>query len=140
MIEAYGTTQVGRLGRQHFDGLYLYVGSAMGAGGFKRIERHRAVACGRNKTRHWHIDYLLALGKLKGAFALETQKWTECALVRELAKKAEAVIPGFGASDCHCRTHLFKVASDYDTIVSDVLRALGLKLEGLKFCRARARA
>ncbi len=84
MIEAHGKTQIGRLGRQHFDGIYLYVGSAMGSGGFKRIERHRAIARGQNKSRRWHIDYLLALGELKGAFISEAAESAsqrfECAL------------------------------------------------------------
>lgn len=137
VIEAHGKTQVGRLGLKHFDGIYLYVGSTMGPGGFKRLERHRAVASGRNKTQHWHIDYLLALGELKGIFTSETrppsQKQNlECALAHELAKRTEPAIEGFGASDCRCLTHLFKSVSDCDTIISEALRALGLKTEALK--------
>lgn len=125
VIEAHGKTQVGCLGRRCFDGIYLYVGSAMGPGGFKRIERHRAVACGRNKTRRWHIDYLLALGELRGAFIIATNKDMECALARELAKRTEPAVEGFGASGCLCLTHLFKVTKDYDIIISEALRALG---------------
>ncbi len=110
VVEAHGETTVGRLGRQRFDGIYLYVGSALGPGGFKRVERHRAVAQGRSKTRRWHIDYLLGLGQLRGVLLFETQdKAMECALARELARAAEPVIVGFGASDCRCRTHLFRV-------------------------------
>ena len=54
------TIIVGALGEHTFErGWYAYTGSALGSGGFVRIERHRAVANGENDTRHWHIDYLL---------------------------------------------------------------------------------
>ncbi len=110
VIEAHGTVCVGRLGQRSFDGVYLYVGSAMGPGGFKRVERHRAVAQGRNKTKRWHIDYLLGLGQLKGALLFETSdRAMECALAEALAGCAEPVITGFGASDCRCQTHLFRL-------------------------------
>ncbi|MFN4217844.1 MAG: GIY-YIG nuclease family protein [Candidatus Bipolaricaulia bacterium] len=110
VIEAHGQTRVGRLGPQSFDGIYLYVGSALGPGGFKRIKRHRAVAEGRNQTRRWHIDYLLSLGQLRGALLFKTSdKTMECALAKQLACFAEPVIAGFGASDCRCQTHLFRL-------------------------------
>lgn len=110
VIEAHGQTRVGRLGRQTFDGIYLYIGSALGPGGFKRVERHRAVAQGRNKTRRWHIDYLLGVGQLKGVLLVETSdKTAECALAETLAGFADPAIAGFGASDCRCVTHLFRL-------------------------------
>lgn len=110
VVEAHGQTRVRRLGRHSFDGVYLYVGSALGPGGFKRVERHRAVAQGRNKTRRWHIDYLLGIGQLKGVLLFEiADKTMECALAETLAGFAEPVIDGFGASDCRCQTHLFRL-------------------------------
>jgi endonuclease-3 len=107
-IEAHGEIEVGRLGPQRFDGLYLYVGSALGPGGLKRIERHLAVAQGRNLARHWHIDYLLALGELKQIFVMETTERLECLLAQELSMRFDPAIIGFGSSDCSCKTHLFK--------------------------------
>lgn len=108
VIETHGKATIGRLGHQRFDGIYLYVGSALGPGGFKRVERHRAVAQGHNKTRRWHIDYLLALGRLRGVFVIETsEKKLECALARGLARVVQPVVKGFGSSDCRCATHLF---------------------------------
>jgi len=112
VIEAHGSTRVGRLGLRRFDGLYLYVGSALGPGGLKRVERHRAVASGKNQTKRWHIDYLLALGELKGVFVLKTKEKKEkleCALAHELGKRFEPAVRGFGSGDCRCKTHLFKV-------------------------------
>lgn len=126
LIEAHGETEVGRLGRQRFDGLYLYVGSAMGPGGFKRVERHVAVACGSKRTRRWHIDSLLELGQLKGAFVMETlDREMECVLACKLAGWAEPTVDGFGSSDCACRTHLFRVASPQGLRKS--LRSLGMQ-------------
>ena len=109
VLEAHGTVRVGRLGRQRFDGVYLYVGSALGPGGLKRVERHRAVALGRNKTRRWHIDYLLALGSLRGVFVIETSQKIECAVAQRLSRIAQPVVKGFGSSDCQCCTHLFRL-------------------------------
>lgn len=129
VIEAHGEAQVGSLGSQRFDGLYLYVGS----GGLRRIERHRAVANGGNKSRHWHIDYLLGLGELKCALCANVKRRPslECALARELAKRAKPAIEGFGASDCRCRTHLF--VGDGEAVVSEAMKTLRLKPKVLKF-------
>jgi len=107
VVEAHGRTEVGRLGDHAFSGLYAYVGSALGPGGLKRVERHRAVARGHNSARHWHIDYLLGLGTLKAAFTLNTEKRLECALARALGERATPSVRGFGSSDCRCLTHLF---------------------------------
>lgn len=115
-VEAHGSIDVGRLGPQRFDGLYLYVGSALGPGGLKRVERHRAVASGENKARRWHIDYLLALGKIKHVFILETEEKLECALTHELAKHFEPAIAGFGSSDCRCETHLFRASGPWEPL------------------------
>ncbi|WP_394325733.1 DUF123 domain-containing protein [Halolamina pelagica] len=52
------TIEVGALGAQRFPaGGYCYSGSALGSGGFSRIDRHRRVAAGEHDVRHWHVDY-----------------------------------------------------------------------------------
>jgi len=119
------------LGLQRFDGLYLYVGSALGPGGLKRLERHQAVASGKNKTRRWHIDYLLALGEFEGVFVLQTEAKLECALARELAERFAPVIWGFGSSDCRCVTHLFRGRS-----LREVQRELERSFDFLELRRA----
>jgi len=109
-LEAWGEVVIGRLGRWRLAGTYAYVGSARGPGGFRRLERHRRVAEGRSSTRRWHIDYLLAAGRWRGAFARETEDpAAECALARALAEHLPPAIPHFGSSDCRCPTHLFAV-------------------------------
>ncbi len=119
-VEAHGFAHVGRLGLQRFDGLYLYVGSALGPGGLKRVERHRAVASGQNRTKRWHIDYLLALGEIKGVFVLRTEERLECALAHALGKRFEPAVRGFGSSDCRCETHLFRASGSWERLVLEV--------------------
>ena len=132
LIEAHGWIKVGKLGRFPFDGDYLYIGSARGPGGFKRVERHLAIAAGEGKARRWHIDYLLAAGTLQAAWLIPDTSLDECELVRKLiARGAAPAIPGFGASDSECETHLlhvegFKAAQ---AMLSKLARELGLRLE-----------
>lgn len=85
-------------------GGYAYTGSAMGSGGFARLDRHRRVAAGDNEARHWHVDSLLghpdtalvAVERVVGADV-------ECRVARALP---DGPVDGFGASDCDCRSHL----------------------------------
>lgn len=52
--------KVGAIGEVFFDeGYYAYTGSALGNAGFARVRRHKEVVSGKNKTKQWHIDYLL---------------------------------------------------------------------------------
>lgn len=97
--------EVGALGSVSVPaGGYAYVGSAFGAGGLGRVDRHRRVAAGDHDVRHWHVDYLLGSPAVSwaGAIAL-TDRDRECALARELGN---GPIAGFGSSDCDCRSHL----------------------------------
>ncbi|MBP1986722.1 GIY-YIG nuclease family protein [Halolamina salifodinae] len=97
--------EVGALGEHRFPaGGYCYTGSALGSGGFARIDRHRRVAAGEHDVRHWHVDYfgghpdtqLVAVERTPGQDC-------ECAVARELG---DGPVSGFGASDCDCETHL----------------------------------
>ena len=103
------TLTVGRLGT--FDllpGLYAYAGSARGAGGLRaRIGRHLR----KEKPLHWHIDYLTARASIVEVWLRESPERLECgwaALLRGTEGVGEP-IPGFGASDCACLTHLFVI-------------------------------
>lgn len=95
---------VGALGEHTFDrGWYAYTGSALGTGGFARVERHRAVAAGENDTRHWYIDYLLGHPTSRiAAVARTADADVECAVASALPGQPA---PEFGASDCNCDTH-----------------------------------
>ncbi|OGO04063.1 MAG: hypothetical protein A2Y73_08645 [Chloroflexi bacterium RBG_13_56_8] len=96
---------VGSLGSMAFRaGYYLYVGSAL-AGLGARLARHLR----KEKTLHWHIDYLLEYGEIEETwYSLGTQH-LECdwAHAIEDLPSVSASHNRFGASDCACPTHLF---------------------------------
>jgi Uri superfamily endonuclease len=128
LIRAEGSTQVGSLGLLEFGGTYVYVGSARGRAGPRRIERHADIAEGRREGRFWHIDHLLRLGQLEAIVSAETVERQECAVASRIAQVAAEAVPGFGSSDCRCRSHLFRV-DEHDAVstVSRVMAELGLR-------------
>ncbi len=125
--------QIGKLGKLHFrKGFYAYTGSALGTGGFKRVERHFNVATGKNSTRKWHIDYLLSESKIINAILLPTEDAIECKLARSLRKiSGISIISGFGCTDCFCDTHLIFIANAIEDeakkLIIDVCNNIGIK-------------
>ena len=117
------TIEVGALGEHAFPaGWYAYTGSAFGAGGFSRVDRHRELARGERAVRHWHVDYLLGHPAASIETAMLTErKDVECAVADALPS---AGIAGFGASDCGCSSHL-AYAEDRGTLLAAVERAHG---------------
>lgn len=96
------TITVGSLHNVGFScGFYAYVGSAMG-GIRTRLGHHLK----KSKRRHWHIDYLLEKATIVDVRICETESRTECAIAQALSSQFDS-IPGFGSSDCRCRSHLF---------------------------------
>jgi len=96
---------IGGLGIQHLgQGYYLYVGSAMG-GLRGRVARHLR----KDKRLHWHIDYLLRAATVVEVWYRVGPERLECAWAGALRRsgRVEAVVRGFGASDCRCWGHLF---------------------------------
>ncbi len=99
---------VGGLGGVRFrKGYYLYVGSAM-KDLSKRIGRHRRLT----KKYHWHIDYLREQAEFVAAIPIRASANLECSLARSLGDISDWTVPGFGASDCSCETHLFGMSED----------------------------
>ncbi len=95
--------KIGALGEIHFDeGFYAYTGSALGAGGFARVARHRDVSAGKNRTKQWHIDYLLPFVEIVETI---TSPRLECSVAAGIDRELSRVA-GFGCSDCHCASHL----------------------------------
>ena len=97
---------IGKLGTLNLQpGYYVYVGSAFGPGGLKaRIGHH----CKSSRRRHWHIDYLskyLPPDEVWYTYdpTHREHHWSE---VLSHARGASSPLPGFGSSDCHCRSHL----------------------------------
>jgi len=98
---------VGSLGSICFSkGYYAYVGSALN-GIEARVGRHLR----NNKKTHWHVDYLLQHSTVTKVFIYETAERIECHLSRALSLHFLSV-PGFGSSDCNCRSHLYYVGAE----------------------------
>lgn len=99
--------EIGRLGLLHLEpGYYAYVGSALGPGGLRtRLGRHLHGA-GRV---HWHIDNLRAHAAPVEAWYSYGPWRREHQWSAALRSRSDAAIPlpGFGASDCRCDSHLF---------------------------------
>lgn len=99
---------VGSLGECLFrPGLYVYVGSARGAGGLRsRIRRHLQ----RRKRKRWHIDYLTTHPSFRAVAVCfgASSKQSEGRIVAELcANGLLPYIPRFGsADDPGATTHL----------------------------------
>jgi Uri superfamily endonuclease len=99
---------VGALGEQTFPpGNWLYCGSARGPGGMgARIGHHSRFT----ERPRWHIDYLRLAGTPVEVWYAPSGESLECAwagLLSGIDGVAEGP-RGFGASDCGCRTHLFR--------------------------------
>ncbi|WP_251328216.1 GIY-YIG nuclease family protein [Haloplanus pelagicus] len=96
---------VGALGTHRFPaGAYAYTGSALGSGGFARVDRHRRIVAGENDTRHWHVDYLTGHPATDLVTVVTSEgDDVECAVADRLPA---GPVDGFGASDCDCRSHL----------------------------------
>lgn len=96
--------KAGRLAPFSFqEGYYLYAGSALG-GLHSRIKRHIR----DNKKPHWHIDYLRQEARIIEVWYLDSSVRLECAWYQYAVRlpHAQAVLAGFGSSDCGCYSHL----------------------------------
>lgn len=117
---------VGSLGEIRFrKGWHVYVGSAMGPGGFARVRRHRRLALEKDRPPRWHVDHLLVSPcfTLRHIVCGPSERNLECALAGEMGGK---VVPRFGSSDCSCRGHLFYLAADPVAGVRRAMATLGL--------------
>ncbi len=121
------TITVGSREALHFPcGYYAYAGSAMGGLGARLSHHFRT-----NKKPRWHIDYLLQKASISSVITCETEEKTECAIARALRHRFNS-IPGFGASDCKCPSHLFFAAEEMRATIMAVLYSLGMKPESAK--------
>ncbi len=99
------TIEIGRLGCWRFAaGVYVYVGSAQ-----RNLQARLGRHARRHKTRRWHIDYVSVRADFLGALMIDAPKSRECQLAGMLAKRYPRAAAGFGASDCRCGGHLFRV-------------------------------
>ncbi len=105
-----GVLAIGRLGGLPLQrGFYLYIGSALGPGGLRaRLAHHRRPA----PHPHWHIDYLRQVARLEEVWFAYTPLRREHLWAGIAGGLVGALVPlrGFGASDCHCQSHLYFVS------------------------------
>jgi Uri superfamily endonuclease len=98
--------QIGALGEIAFQsGWHIYVGSALGSGGLKRLGRHISIARSHDKQPKWHVDYLLTspfFSLVYAVYAVTGDRF-ECWLAHTLN---DSSVPAFGCSDCSCSSHL----------------------------------
>ena len=113
---------VGRRPLRRFpQGWFCYAGSALNNLD-RRIARHRSM----EKKRRWHIDFLLDHAMIVHVERILTRERIECDLSRALEAEARpAVMPGFGSSDCACRTHLHFFYKNPTRVVHGIARRLG---------------
>lgn len=97
---------VGALGRWKFSsGCYAYAGSAFGPGGLRARLRHHLIS---SAAPRWHIDYLRGFAEITEIWFTMDRRRLECiwaGVLGDLSDNSQA-LPGFGASDCRCRSHL----------------------------------
>lgn len=106
LVKENTSVEVGSLGEILFErGSYAYVGSAQN-NLEKRVKRHLR----KSKKKFWHIDYLLEneQTEILEVYYKEAKKSEECRVAKEIEKVGQPV-SGFGASDCNCVSHLFKL-------------------------------
>ncbi|WP_327052049.1 GIY-YIG nuclease family protein [Halomicrococcus gelatinilyticus] len=137
-LDAPATVPFGALGERDLPaGWYAYTGSALGTGGFARVERHGRVASGEHDARHWHVDYLLGHPDSRLVDDVRTVGAdAECAVARRIRRGVSsdgrsspgastdgiAAVPGVGATDCDCPAHLHGPA-DRETLAATVRAA-----------------
>lgn len=111
----------------------MYEGSALGPGGLAaRLQRHLRV----EKRLFWHIDHLLTHARVVTWIVNDSGRRLECAWARTLLSTSgvQVTAPQFGASDCHCATHLAYVGASPEPSWDGWRSVLGELAEGV--CRA----
>ena len=120
------TINIGRLGEIGFPGgIYIYFGSAYGAGGINaRLGRHLRA---KSKRLRWHIDYLREVSSVRAyCYAgadpgIDDRVPVECSWCQALLllPGSRAAVANFGSSDCMsaCPAHLVHFPSESAHII-----------------------
>ncbi|MFB6291709.1 MAG: DUF123 domain-containing protein [Candidatus Bipolaricaulia bacterium] len=132
-IEDGRELKIGNLVRAEFQGEYLYVGSAHGAGGLQRVTRHMKASRDSEAREHWHVDYLTGPGVIKETWLIPTEKDLECRLVSDLTNLYNQPVENFGASDCDCFSHLFRYDPEKKGELIQILNQVAPKAKPIRF-------
>jgi sugar fermentation stimulation protein A len=99
----------GSRGSLHFGrGWYVYTGSAR-KNLKQRLSRHLRKV---RKQKHWHVDYITPYTGRVRPLAIMSYRNLECDLAADMECLGGRPVPGFGCSDCHCGSHLFRFLED----------------------------
>ena len=118
--------EVGKKGEFIFlSGFHVYVGSALGSGGLKRVKRHIDFSRNKDRNPRWHVDYLHLNPsfRLISAVCAPTSSRLECELAREIGGNC---VTGFGCTDCTCNSHLFYRKRNPISEITEAFKNLGL--------------
>jgi Uri superfamily endonuclease len=99
--------EIGKIGEFSFSaGFHIYVGSALGPGGLKRVVRHINLSRNKDRKPSWHVDYLSLNPsfRLVSAVCAITSSRLECTFAGRIGGDS---VFGFGCTDCKCSSHLF---------------------------------
>ncbi len=119
--------RIGALGEISFRrGWHIYIGSALGSGGLKRLMRHISVAISHDRKPKWHVDYLLTSLFFSLDYTIHgvTDDRLECLLANILN---DSGVPAFGCSDCSCPSHLLYRQGDPRQEIVSAFRKLKLE-------------
>jgi len=118
--------EIGKKGEFSFSsGFHIYVGSALGSGGLKRLQRHINLSRNRDRNPKWHVDYLHlspAFRLVSAVYAFTSERF-ECALASRIGGGS---VFGFGCTDCKCNSHLFYRNKNPLLEITEAFEALGL--------------
>lgn len=118
--------EVGKKGEFSFaSGFHIYVGSALGSGGLKRVKRHINFFGNKDRNPRWHVDYLHLNPsfKLVSTVYAITSTRLECALASRIGGE---YVSGFGCTDCTCNSHLFYRRKSPIGEITEIFKNLGL--------------
>jgi Uncharacterized conserved protein len=120
--------EIGKKGEFSFNpGFHIYVGSALGSGGLKRVQRHINLSRNRDRNPRWHVDYLHLNPdfRLVSAVYAFTSARLECILASRIGGD---LVPGFGCTDCTCNSHLFYRNINPLSEITNAFKAIGLSV------------
>jgi len=106
-------------------GFHVYVGSALGPGGLKRVVRHINLSRNKDKKPGWHVDYinLDPSFRLVSVICATTSAKLECSLASGIGGDSAL---GFGCTDCTCSSHLFYREKNPIPEITEAFKALKL--------------
>ncbi len=117
--------EVGEKGEFSFaSGFHIYVGSALGSGGLKRVKRHINFFGNKDINPRWHVDYLPLNPsfKLVSTVYAITSTRLECVLASRIGGE---YVSGFGCTDCTCNSHLFYRRKSPIGEITEIFKNLG---------------